>query len=154
MWFYRNYLAYLSLQFLICNMGDIPHTFPLLNGWKIQWNNIYESALEIVNIVSHDVRTFIENCTIFLWTLFFLMFTHVWKTETEHERGGAERGRHRIRSRLQALNCQHRAGHRAQTHEPWDHDLSRSWSLKQMSYLGTPLADFKKPHRKHRRKVY
>ena len=37
---------------------------------------------------------------------------------------GAEREGDRIRSRLQALSCQHRARHRAQTHKPRDHDLS------------------------------
>ena len=35
-----------------------------------------------------------------------------------------ERGRHSIRSRLQALSCQHRAWCWAQTHELWDRDLS------------------------------
>ena len=46
------------------------------------------------------------------------------KRERERERegermsrGGAERGRHRIQSRLQALGCQHRARCGAQTHE-------------------------------------
>ena len=34
--------------------------------------------------------------------------------------GGAERGRHRIWSRLQAPSCQHRARCLAQTHELWD----------------------------------
>ena len=33
-------------------------------------------------------------------------------------RGEAERGRHRIRSRLQAPSCQHRAQCGARTHEP------------------------------------
>ena len=32
-------------------------------------------------------------------------------------RGGAEKGKHRIQSRLQALSCQHRAQHRAGTHK-------------------------------------
>ena len=49
-----------------------------------------------------------------------------------------ERGRHRIRSRFQALSCQHRARHGAQTHEPWDHDLSRSRKLNRLSHPGTP----------------
>ena len=46
-------------------------------------------------------------------------------------RGGAERGRPRIRSRLQALSCQPRARHRARTHEPWDHDgRSTDWATQ------------------------
>uniref|UniRef100_A0ABI7XZ20 Gastrin-releasing peptide n=1 Tax=Felis catus TaxID=9685 RepID=A0ABI7XZ20_FELCA len=45
-----------------------------------------------------------------------------------------ERGRPRIRSRLQALSCQHRAQPEARTHEPSDHDLSRSWTLNRRSH--------------------
>ena len=59
--------------------------------------------------------------------------------ETEHEQGRSrERGRHRIRSRLQALSCQHRARHGAQTREPWDHDLSWSRTLNWLSHPGAP----------------
>ena len=56
-----------------------------------------------------------------------------------HERGRGWGGeRERIWSRLQALSCQHRTWHRAWTHELWDHDLSQSWVLNQLSHLGTP----------------
>ena len=49
----------------------------------------------------------------------------------------AEREREtRIWSRLQALSCQHRAWHGAQTHGPRDHDLSRSRMLNQLSHPG------------------
>ena len=69
----------------------------------------------------------------------FLMFV----SETERDRawvggGGRERGRHRIRSRLQALSCQQGAWREAQTHKPWDHDLSWSWSLNRLSHPGDP----------------
>ena len=40
-------------------------------------------------------------------------------------RGGSERGRHRIWNRLQALSCQHRAWHGARTHGLLDHDLNQ-----------------------------
>ena len=55
-------------------------------------------------------------------------------------RGGAERerGRHRIQSRLQPRSCQHRARLGARTHEPWDHDLSWSWTLNRLSHPGAP----------------
>ena len=68
--------------------------------------------------------------------MFFLVLR-----ERERERmsgGGAERGRHRIQSRLQAPRCQHRAQHRAWPHEPWDHDLSWSQPLNQLSHPLTP----------------
>ena len=90
----------------------------------------------------------------FFWLSFFLliflmfMFVNFLKCfylflkerETEHERGrGRGRGRHRIWSRLQALSCQHRARHGAQTHKLWDHDLNRSQTLNQLSHPGTPI---------------
>ena len=37
---------------------------------------------------------------------------------------GKERGRHRSRSRLQALSCRHRARREVPAHELWDHDLA------------------------------
>ena len=40
-------------------------------------------------------------------------------------RGGAERDGERENPK-QALHCQHRPRHRARTHEPFDHDLSRN----------------------------
>ena len=61
------------------------------------------------------------------------------ETKTEHEWGkGRERGRYRIRSRLQVPSCQHRAGHKAQAQEPRDYDLGRSQMLNQLSHPGTP----------------
>ena len=49
----------------------------------------------------------------------FLMF--IFERQTEREQGGAVRGRHRIRSRLQTLSCQHRARRGARTHDLRDH---------------------------------
>ena len=69
----------------------------------------------------------------------------ILETETEHEQGKGrerERGRHGIRSRLRAPSCQHRAWRGARTHEPRDHDLSRSRTLKWLSHPGTPRRSF------------
>ena len=67
------------------------------------------------------------------------MFVYFWErerqTECKHDRG-RERGRHRIRSRLQVLSCQHKAQRKALTHEPWDHDLSPSQMLNRLSHPG------------------
>ena len=52
--------------------------------------------------------------------------------------GGSERGRHRIRNRLQALSHQPRARRGARTHGPRDRDLSQSRPLNQLSHPGTP----------------
>ena len=54
------------------------------------------------------------------WRASFIYFLKVYLLifEIEHRLGrGRERGRHRIRSRLQAPSCQHRARRGARTHE-------------------------------------
>ena len=51
---------------------------------------------------------------------------------------GAERGRHRIGNRLQALSYQHRARCGARTHEPWSHGLSWSQLPNRLSHPGAP----------------
>ena len=74
----------------------------------------------------------------YLFLKFLCLF--LFESETEHEQGrGRERGKHWIRSRLQALSCQHRAWFGFWPQEPWDHDLSRSWKLNQLSHPGAPL---------------
>ena len=61
------------------------------------------------------------------------MFIYFW--ETEHELGrGRQRGRQRIRSRLCADRLRPK---QAQTQELWDHDLSWSQKLHQLSHLGS-----------------
>ena len=77
----------------------------------------------------------------FFLGLFIYLF---WERERVHENvcelgRGRERGRERISSRLCVCVCvcvcQHRAGHRARTHRPWDHDLvnvgpSTNWATQ------------------------
>ena len=63
------------------------------------------------------------------------MFIFERDRETQCEQGrGRERGRHRIRSGLQAPSCQHRARHGARTHGPRDRALSRSRTLDRLSH--------------------
>ena len=68
------------------------------------------------------------------------MFIYFWERVCVCVWAGeeAERGRHRIQSKLQALSCQHRAQPRAQTHKPENHDLSPSQTLNRLSHPGTP----------------
>ena len=77
----------------------------------------------------------------FLKKKYLFIFERERETECEWGRG-RERERHRIRGRLQALSCQHRAPCGAQTHGPWDHDLSRSWMLTPLSHPGAPIIIF------------
>ena len=75
----------------------------------------------------------------------FNVYLFLRETEAEHEWGrGRERGRHRIGSRRQARNCRRRAGRRARTHEPRDHDLSRSQMLHGLRHQVPPSCGFLK----------
>ena len=82
-------------------------------------------------------------------TLLFIYFFNVYLSLREREREreretvceqgrDRERGRRRIRSRFQALSCQHRARCGAQTHKPGDHDLGQSQMLNRLSHPGAP----------------
>ena len=71
----------------------------------------------------------------------YLFLIFIFERESA-SRGGTERGKHRIWSRLQALSCQHRAWCGAQAHKLWDHDLSWSRPLNQLSHPGAPRSHF------------
>ena len=72
-----------------------------------------------------------------LFHFFFLMFIFERQRERECKRGrGRQRGRPRIWSRLQAPSCHRRAWRRTRTHKLWDHDLSWSQTLNQLSHPG------------------
>ena len=90
------------------------------------------------------------------WNLFFFNVYFRDRERQSMSGGGSEGGRHRIRNRLEAPSCQHRARtepaqspHRArrgaQTHRPRDHDLSRSRPLNRLSHPGAPRSIFFKP---------
>ena len=66
----------------------------------------------------------------------FTLFLRVRERASAQGGRGRERGRHRIITEL--ISCQHRARWGTQTHEPWDHDLSRSWMLNGLSHPGAP----------------
>ena len=71
-------------------------------------------------------------CTLMLpGSLKKFFFVYLWEREKEKE------------NPRQALHCQPRAWCGAQTHEPWDHDLSWSWMLNWLSYPDAPTFIFK-----------
>ena len=72
----------------------------------------------------------------------FFFIVYFWQRERDRAwagEGQRKRGRHRIGSRPQALSCQHRAQRGARTQEQQDHDLDRSWTLKQLSHPDAPV---------------
>ena len=81
---------------------------------------------------------------LFSFLILFLTF-YLFLAEKEHKQGRSrEKGRRRIRSRLRAPSCQHRAGCGAPTHRPRDHDLSQSQMLNRLSHPGAPFEKFLK----------
>ena len=76
--------------------------------------------------ITHHVTTIF-----FIFLNFFNIYSFLRDRDRQSMSGeGAEGGRHRIRSGLQAPSHQHRAGHGAwRSHEPWDHNLSQSRTL-------------------------
>ena len=70
------------------------------------------------------------------WNTFFNVYLFFRQRDRVQTGEGQKERRHRIWSRLQALSCQHRAQHGAPTCEPWDHDLSWSWTLDWLSHPG------------------
>ena len=87
-----------------------------------------------------------QSCFTFPWAIeilgsrayivgFFNVYLFLRVRQREHKLGrGRDGGRHRIRSRLRAPSCQRRARCGARTHEPRDHDLSRSPKLNRLSH--------------------
>ena len=91
---------------------------------------------------NYHITTSYESLAWLYFLLFYFIlfyFIYFWEGETECEQGRSrERGRHRVRSRLQVLSCQHRARGGAQTHKSRDHDLSRSRRSNWQSHPGAP----------------
>ena len=93
-------------------------------------------GLELTN---HEIMTWAEVGRLTDWATQAPQCLFIFERESESKQGrGRERGRHRIWSRLQAPSCQHRAWCGAQTHKLWDHDLSWSRTLNQLSHPGAP----------------
>ena len=85
---------------------------------------------------------YFENLNSFFFSFFFSKnFLNVYFWDREKDRvwvGEGQRGRHKIRNRLQALSHQHSALCGAWTHKWQDHDLSWSRMLNWLSHAGAP----------------
>ena len=80
---------------------------------------------------------------------FFFSYVNLF-WEIARSREGAETERERENPK-QVLSCQHRAGLRARSHEPWDHDLSQSQMFNRLSHPGTPRSEGWKKEQKNER---
>ena len=111
--------------------GDFEPLSQLLVGARNPWH-----SLPCHSSFFLDPHVTFSSFLLFSSLPLLLMFIYFWETERDRAWAGEgrERERHRIQSRLQALSCQHRAWCRARTHEPWDHDLSWSRMLNQLSH--------------------
>ena len=72
--------------------------------------------------------------TVFHLFLFFLIF--IFESERKREWAGKGQREKETQNLKQAPGCQHRAWHRAWTHDSQDHDLSQSQALNQLSHPG------------------
>ena len=75
--------------------------------------------------------------TVILLILFKIFFNvYFWERERKRERVHmVERQRMRETENLkQSLCCHHKAWLGTQTHQPWDHDMSRSWTFNWLSH--------------------
>ena len=155
---------FLPISFLVDYM--FLEMYPFLLGCPICWHIIFHNILLqffvftlfllvfllfsflilFESSLSLSLMSLAKGLSILLTFLNKKILMFIFEKERESRRGAErERGRHRIRSRLQVLSCQHRAQHRAWTHQPWDHDLSWSWTLNQLSHSGTPVDLFEEP---------
>ena len=66
------------------------------------------------------------------------MFTYFWEKEKGVERVGEGQRKRETEDPKGAPRWQQRARCGAQTHEPWDYDLSRNMMLNWLSHPGTP----------------
>ena len=110
------------------------------------WNQVHRAkgtdVCGLERVWKSEYFSFLFFSFLFSFLFSFFLFLHTYLPtylllERQCEWGrGKERERHRIWSRLQALNWQHRARHRAQAHGLWHHDVSRSWRLTWRSHPG------------------
>ena len=120
----------------------IPTTLSILGSW--QDKHILRAYTNILLLTErHEGRMAIWLSH---WTVDMVIHLKKFFNVYFWERGrqsmsagrGRERAKHRIRSRLQTLSCEHRARCGSQTHRLQDHDLNQSRMLNWLSHPGAP----------------
>ena len=84
----------------------------------------------------HRYKIYIFILYLYTWVFSFKVYLF-WERQRA-QAGQGQRGGQKIRSGLWALCWQQRARCGALTHEPWDHGLSPSWMLNQLSHPSAP----------------
>ena len=120
-------------------------------SWGLKYRSLWTSCFHILFVIPHSLPSgqsqwretwgicAICACIHFKKIFFYVLFLFESKRDRAGEgEGQNQRERHTIPNRLQALSCQHRAPHRAQTHRLRDHDLSRSRTPNRLSHPGAP----------------
>ena len=100
----------------------------------LEWTKVEISKLELLSWSRFIIFTVIKIFKLDKG-VFFLMF--IFETDCEWGRGREKEG-DRLRSRLQAPSCRHRAQCGARTPELQDHDPSRSQMFNRLSHPGAP----------------
>ena len=119
----------------LCSINTEPYArLKLMHRYVMTWAKINSQTL---NQLSHP------GAPIFKCLKMFYLFLRE-KDRARAGEGQREREKHRIWSRFQALNYQHRAQCRAWTHKLRGHDLSQSQMLNRLSHLRAPSPAFLK----------
>ena len=86
---------------------------------------------------------FFESLSRNTFILKFFMFIYLWeRKKVGAGEGQKERETQNPKQDLGSWACQHRAPRGTRTHQPWDHDQSRSWTLNRLSHPGAPILFF------------
>ena len=113
---------------------------PLNNSFPTK---VLVAIVVVLHFVIHFVLHVCNTCCITFYFFFFNVYFWERETHTQCEWGRQREGdtESEAGSRLWAVSTDSsRRG--ARTHEPWDHDLSWSPMLSQLSHPGTPFIFF------------
>ena len=147
-----NYLLFLVCYFYHGSMLNFAKQF-----FCISSKGSYDFYLSFYNVVCHidwfpyvEASLYTRDKSYFVMVYdppkIFLTFIYFWETERDRALVGERQRERDTQSLKQApgseLSAQlFRAQCGAWTHEPWDHDLSRSQTLTWLSHPGAPVYD-------------
>ena len=131
------------LRLMVVNMLTRKKKISFRNNLCFFWLPDDRSKYDVIHLPKEN-DSYRFGKSLVLKKIFFNVYLFLRQRERHTHsmsRGGLERGRHRIWSRLQALRCQHRSRQGARTHRLWDHDLSQSSMFNRLRHPGAPGVD-------------